>query len=529
MEKMDSSYADRGLVPCHRTGRSILAVIFLAVGLLGCTPEKTAQVREQSETASEGRQETAREDRQGIAQGAARPSADGSGGESGAVSDAAGPQEKGGTTPQEVVLSYLAGLQDQDLERMEAAFLEEGDLGGIIRQYAILCGIDQIPELASGRPVSIKESKEAEHLFMQLEQRVQDTDLGSIQYRGLLPIEKYLDPSRLETYQKLCAAAAQSDGGDRLESQVALIGVNGDEYALFFDTIEIEGRWYIRQLGGTLPHMMDLDTELAGTLRLDAEDKELLGQLVDGTPDTLPAPWPPISAPQIQGEGYGTPQQAAAAYLEGLKAHDMDQMLQAFAVEAYAENYDLQAAMEDLGGYLYMQQDVSFPPADDFATALIRRNRSEQLKEDSLQQGRALYLCSQYLDDAQADPESWELDWEELPQKIGLDTLQILGYIPPEALYEDEDKEQAYGRMNAQKARRYGAEQIQPCVLLYDLGGKQYALFMETARYDDSWYAIQFGNVFSLQLGLAADFMGTAPAEVLEELVEIEDVLMPVG
>ncbi len=502
-----------------------MAVIVLAVGLLGCSPE----VREQDETAREGRQETAGEDRQGIAQEAARPSSDGSGGEDGAVFTADGTQRKEGTTPQEAVLSYLAGLRDQDLERMEAAFLDEEDLDGITRQYAVLCGIDQIPELASGGPVSIKERKEAEHLFMQLEQRIQDTDLGSIQYRGLLPMEKYLDPSRLETYQELCAAAAQSDGGDRLESQVALIGLNGAEYALFFDTIEIEGRWYIRQLGGTLAHMMDLDTELAGTLRLDAEDKELLGQLADGTPGPLPAPWSPISALQVQEEGYGTPQQAAAAYLEGLKAHDMDQILQAFAVEIYAKNYDLQAVMEDLGGYLYMQQDVSFPPADDFATALISRDRIEQLKKDSLQQGRALYLFSQYLDDAQADPKSWELDWEELTQKTAPDTIQILGYIPPEAVYVSDDKKQAYERVNAQKAVHYGAEQIEPCVLVYEQGGKQYSLFMETARYDGSWYAIQFGNVFSLQLGLSADFMGTAPAEMLEELVDIEEVLMPIG
>ncbi len=539
MEKMGSRHGDSMHSLHHRACRSILAVFLLAVSLLGCSPDRAAQVREQGETAQQqgviesGQQGAGQEGQQA----AARPQTDGSERKGDVVPGVPGALEKGGTTPQEVVLSYLAGLRDQDLERMEAAFLDEGDLGGITRQYAVLCGIDQIPELASGGPVSLRESGSAERLFKQLEQQIQATDLGSIRYMGLLPVEKYLDAHRLDIYQTLCAASAKNDGGDSLVSQVVFIDINGDEYALFFDTIEKEGRWYIQQLGGTLAHMMDLDAELAGTLRLDAEDKEHLLQLLEDTSEDLPAPGssgsgPQMTCPQVQGEGYDTPQQAAAAYLEGLKAHDMDQILRAFAVESYGEAYDLQAAMEESQGYIFLRQEVSFPPASELARALLCAGRKEKLEQDIRQQASALYLCSQYVSGTSEgrDEEGMGLDWEELPEKLGLETIRLLGEIPAEEIAKAcGGLKDAYKELDQKKARRYGAQQVEPCALVFTCAGGKCVLFIETAQYDGKWYDSQLGNLLSQGVGLPVDLMGTAPLDVLDGMVDVEAVLKPVG
>ena len=82
----------------HRACRSILAVFLLAVSLLGCSPDRAAQVREQGETAQQqgviesGQQGAGQEGQQT----AARPQTDGSERKGDVVPGVPGALEKGG-------------------------------------------------------------------------------------------------------------------------------------------------------------------------------------------------------------------------------------------------------------------------------------------------------------------------------------------------------------------------------------------------------------------------------------------------
>ena len=47
-----------------------------------------------------------------------------------------------------------------------------------------------------------------------------------------------------------------------------------------------------------------------------------------------------MAAEKTEGDGFASPEAAAAAYVEAFKNEDMDQMLSAFAVETFAANFD---------------------------------------------------------------------------------------------------------------------------------------------------------------------------------------------
>lgn len=253
------------------------------------------------------------------------------------------PQKQAGfATPEEAVKAYLTGFRDNDFERMANTFWDENRADNISRQYAILCGIDIIPEISSNRYLTIKETQDAQKLVKRLEQQIESADFTNMECRGFIPLERLTDIYLSESYQKNLAALAKQNGGSQLDSRMAVIRVNSGSYALLFDIIQYENEWYIFQLGGILSQVLGLEMETAGTLRLDAEDEKIMEKLINNTSEELPQ-WEKAAArPKTESKGFDTPEQAAIAFLNGLKAKDWEQMLGTFSVESYGEHYDLQ-------------------------------------------------------------------------------------------------------------------------------------------------------------------------------------------
>lgn len=120
--------------------------------------------------------------------------------------------------------------------------------------------------------------------------------------------------------------------------------------------------------------------------------KWLLESIVRGMTDIPSLPQPgknTITCKQAESGGFDTPQEAAAAYLEGLKTCDTERMLGTFAVESYARNFDFQAYMEYMQSYVLSQQEVKIPIANDFIQDITGCKRREQIKEDMLRQGNS--------------------------------------------------------------------------------------------------------------------------------------------
>ncbi len=492
------------------------AILLMTAGLLGCSARETAQTLSQN-----------------TSQESAQPENGGAGGT--AADKAAGNAAKsqgteGFATPEDAVLTYLAALRNHDTGLMEDTFGEEPGAQDISRQFAYLCGLDQIPQLAGGGTVSLKDDQEIHRLLGELTRRVEETDLGTMEFLGFVEPELLVEMYSTEPYQKSLSDMARKFGGSRMDNRVAVIAVGSRKYMLFFDLIEKNGRWYNQQLGGILASVAGIGEENAGVIGLDGVDEAMLEalHLPDSAPASLPEYGKGVPASRTQGSGYDSPRQAAAAYLEGLKAGDLEQILSTFSVESYGEHYDLRAQAEYTRGYLFLRQDVSIPTASGWAKAVVSLDRKLRLEREILQQARAFYLCSTYFSGVQATQEDIAFPWEELPGKMELDSLEVLGYLPLETVCEICDLPQLPDAENARMAGICGAGQVDASVLVFRCGGETYALFLQAAEYGGRWYNSQIGNWVSAMLGISVEFKGTAPAEILADPVQLEELLMPV-
>lgn len=434
--------------------------------------------------------------------------------------------EGGFETPEEAVMTYLAGLRDNDFGRMAGTFGAGNGAENISRQYTYLCGIDQIPEIESDNNVIFEETDEVEKFLGELKQKMEAADFSSLDFMGFIAPEELSD-SYVEVYRKGVPVIAQKSGGSELECRVAAIRVNETSYLLFFDTIKKEDGWYNFQLGGILANMLDVEAEAAGTFRLDTADEKILGRILGSNSEELPEFGTAGQLPQVEGEGFDTPQEAAAAYLEGLKMNDMEQILGTFSVESYAENYNMQAYLEYMRYYSFLQQGSGIFPVNAFAKDMVSYSRKEQLKKDVLEQGNVLYFLGKYLSDSDITQEDAPFSWEELPEKIALDSIKILGFILPEEISENYSLEGIHRQIERQ-AEICGADQIEDCVIAFECAGGKYGLFLETAEYNGKWYNSQLGNRVSTLVDISSGFMGTAPLEMIIEPEMIEDLIMPI-
>lgn len=492
-----------------RKGKKIgtaAVMLFILFGLLGCSGKKTASENEISGNPAV----------QITEDGEVNPETD-----SGAESEGA---ESGFATPEEAVLDYLAGMRDNDYSRMEASFWGNGSAKDISCQYGYLCGIDLIPEIAENSTVIFSEKEDAAKLLAQITQRMKEADFGSMEFMGFVLPDDLSDTYSTDSYQGNLSAIAQNYGASELANRVAAIAVNGNQYLLFFDLIQQEDRWYNFQLGGFFASVLGLDSNTAGCVRMDEEDEKILKELLEDTHGELPETRARAEAQKTEAEGFDTPWQAAADYLEGMAAKDQDRMLGTFSIESYAKNYDLQAYMEYAQMYSTVQQEVKFPPVNAFAQAVLGGERKEQLEQNMLKQGSALYMCSCYMSGSEVMEEGAFLTWEEFASQMDLGSIEVVGYISPEALSETYDPERMSSLLDEQ-AKIYGAEEIQECVVVFSYEEERYCLFTEAAKYNGRWYNSKLGNRLALQLGLYTEYMGTMPLEAIGDPADLEELI----
>ncbi len=490
--------------------------LLLIVGFYGCSGKEETQVEtnapaeQQEETQAET---NASSEQQEEAQTGTQPQAD-----KADIEEPVKEEEEGFATSEEAVLSYLAGLRDNDFGRMEDSFLDKSRAADIINQYVYFCGFDQIPGIESEGYIKLDEDGDAEKFTEQLTGLIEAADFGSMEFLGFIPLDEYTDDSSIETYRDNLDRMAEENGGSELKNQAVVIRINDEAYFFFLDTIKADDRWYILQLGGGLPLLLGAEVEDVGTSRAEGISEEELKTIMGDNADIpkLPESRAGAGRDRIESEGFDTPEEAVTAYLEGLKARDTEQMLSTFSVESYAQNFNMQAYLEHTQAYMYLSQEMAFPTVNDFTKAMAACKRRGQLQEDILEQGNWLYSWNCFLTDTELEQGAF-FTWEELQEKLELDSIEVIDFIQPETFAEDERMKQATKEFWSQRAGIYGADQIQDCVTVFTCGGEKYCLFMEVAQYDGRWYNHSFDPYTYMLTGYSADGMGTLPWAAFEE------------
>lgn len=493
-----------------------------------------------------------------------------------------GAELQGFDSPESAIAAYLVGLRDKDLNYMLATFgseiyvdhyglqkaseLAQTEISpqevetsamvdftrsisienrnneirdDILRQYAILFQMNMEPY--SDR--KLQEDGNAKKLLEQISNQIRAVDLSSLKLLGFIPPEKLSERYSSEAHQKNMPGIAEGFGADKFESCLAVIELGHNQYLLFLDVLEYDGRWFNLHLGGVFANMMNIDAEMAGTLLFDEEDKQVIDQY-----DLLPEGCQ-SSSQQLMGAagalkpakqnvtteaaaGFHSPQEAAKAYLEGLMANDLNGMMSTFAVESYVDHYDLQAEIEFINGYLFMMHELNLPVADDFSRELNIQSRKKKIVEEIVTQYSALCLINgDFFGNAPIEEKDLETEEDsflklaEMLNAMDFDSMKILGYIPYSALHDAKDLGKFQKNIDRQAAQ-CGADRMEGSIVAFELMGNKYYLCLDTIEYNGKWYNKRLGGNLASILSNPVDLGGNMipPAE---EEAELETLMIP--
>jgi hypothetical protein len=241
--------------------------------------------------------------------------------------------------------------------------------------------------------------------------------------------------------------------------------------------------------------------------------------------------------------GFDTPEEAMIFYLEGLRESDLNRMLSAFATETFVENIDFETLMWISTSYNFLWDGI-MPSANDFAVSINLGNRIGMIGS---------HIITQYFTLAQiefdhsrphrvvTDMADTETASEEAAAfvnqfKVDLDSpdlqaLEIIGFIPPEALNEDYLSERVQEFLELQ-AEANGVDEIANRVIAFQLGEDLFMLVAAVGNYDGKWRLIHFGGVVAGLISMPSHTMGMLGPEDIDwmfhNIDSLEDLIVPI-
>ena len=228
------------------------------------------------------------------------------------------------------------------------------------------------------------------------------------------------------------------------------------------------------------------------------------------------------SGGKIEGSGFDTPEDAANAYLMGLKDGDLDAMLSAFAVESYVEHYDLEYLIERLGQY-NINFEIHLPNSNEHTKKMNVMSRRTYLTNQIILQ-YMFYQTPDAFNEANNINFFENLTFSDFIDKFERDTenyifkdLEITGTLEPEDftdLYMSPTNQENIAR----QAKTFGADEddVANIAVKFEADGQTWIFCPQLVRYDGKWYlqSVQ-GNLANL-LGLSVYTGGIAPWPLFE-------------
>lgn len=189
------------------------------------------------------------------------------------------------------------------------------------------------------------------------------------------------------------------------------------------------------------------------------------------------------TAPTPAAETYVTPEDAVAAYLDGIAQQEIAKILGASAIDQPAANFDFVGYVERLQAMPLM---ISPAPASDPFLVAINRARRENEILSAVRNFAYSLLTGEEIDGsmiANPEPERVQAFVEALdPSRLaGIELVQI-GAPMPDLLNSDRFQENA-----VKQARIYGADELTERVALFMFEGKPYLIGFVLLRYGDDW------------------------------------------
>lgn len=464
-------------------------------------------------------------------------------------------------TPEEAVLCFLAGLQEQKLGTMLKAFYPEMESRTTLRNAALAYGsyfdaswpafpsdggiLSAINDmLLLGDRATVLSESMLLYTYPEVAPETSVNHLRSASIRNVEDANVLLSSFDLESLSKLngisdirivsadeATEGSYSNrtrtkrleglrvryGADEVKELAAFFTVNGCEYVF----APLMGRygdcWYMIAPYGILYAILGIEPGNTGVFRL-------LGK-ADTVTETATIPKQSavsICPAEVGGE---TPEEAVRLYLEGLKTGDSDMMLSAYAWESMNRNADFTASA--LFRVLYDKNSWPLFPhdgglLDDLNMALLVERRVDKLR------GSFLYFVTEgklndnenmkrtrripVRNDEDADA---LLSYFELNRMCLLETISDISFCEPQEL-SDVYGSDAVKRTRESYRQAYGADELTELAVFFTIDGEEYVIMPQLVRYGDRWYISDMTGTLSVICGIKAENAALCPVSLGE-------------
>ena len=219
---------------------------------------------------------------------------------------------------------------------------------------------------------------------------------------------------------------------------------------------------------------------------------------------------------RFEGEGYESPEEAVAAYLEALKKGDVEGMLSTFAIETYVAEMDAQAFLERLMAF-HPSDGMYLPLGGEYQRQVAVAARYGQLADSlayqwmlfSWPEGYEAFGDESIAFQEDGDAEAFLTGLAENDAAVRWQEMEVVGFVEPE-LMSTQYSDGAESR--ARQAASHGCDEIVSVVAKLDIGGEEWYQCMDVACYGGKWYNLSFVGYIGHLLGLSYPTAGLFPA-----------------
>ena len=223
---------------------------------------------------------------------------------------------------------------------------------------------------------------------------------------------------------------------------------------------------------------------------------------------------PAAAAVRYEGEGFDTPEEALACYMEGLKNLNFEQMMRAFAWETQMEHYDFPAYYERLRVYQPTMRP-RMPSVNDFMfSANVNVLRSYQA--DMIYRSLEAYILG---DDAPMKSKTGTITFQKDSDDVEvflkkfengrlekLSEMANIRFLSPDALTENKFSMELNQKQFIRQTACYGADEAVNIVGMADVRDETLYCCPTICRYGDKWYLVSVSSFTSMIMAVSMDY-----------------------
>ncbi len=223
---------------------------------------------------------------------------------------------------------------------------------------------------------------------------------------------------------------------------------------------------------------------------------------------------------RLECPGFNTPEDAAKAYLIGLKDQDLDMMRSSFAIESYVDHYDFEENLIRLKTYSSNSSGIAIPNITDFTRQMNVMLRLNVITRFSYQHYMSWNATDIFNENApipllnSEEVSDFIEDFQALINDYIFADLVIGDFMEPEDLSDI-----YYSEQNQKNIERYvktlGVEEedIVDLAVTFEADDLEWLFCPQAVRYDGKWYlASTIGNLGNI-LGMSFYEAGIAPLD----------------